>query len=452
MSYEYLKGMGEVTSQTSRSGLTPPPPSGTPSTLVLNAQLFGASAPAPATTPNAAPVNIVIQAVAFEPTVPAGSVKTSTGERVQLKEWCRRVFGETSGFYKEKLQKDPSFTYVPAATLAGYRNAVAVVIDMLRGYRNTNVTLADVTAFKSWWQRCHPMTYHLFSMQPQVQQDTMWVPLVQSNNYNMQYKATNACPTGTAKTNFFEYKQVVTSAQLLAQEKTRQQNVQAATSATNKISADESAARAKDATAKADAANRLAADAQKRADAWKSESDKAKQNSKSLQKSVTDMQKTIDDLNKRLSDEMNRAPKFVSDSLSPKSLSLPDSKVVSDLQNQITALTQQLAAAQAQVPVVAAQAETTQATADQTMADANQAQAVAEMVSAEAAALQPWYIQYKWYLLGGAAILAAGAYWYMSKRPGSVPAIVKNWLPEPTSPRHPSGLKRNRISRTITKR
>ena len=334
-----------------------------------------------------------------EPPVPAGSVRTEPAERVQLKEWCRRVFGQNSAFYKEKLRIDPNFTYLQAASLAGYRNAVAVVIDMLRGYRDASATVSEISGFKAWWLKCHPVTFHLFSMQQQAQ-DASWVPLAQFTAYRTKYKTTNTCPPRAERTSLFEYKTVTTASQLSAQDRTRKQN--------------EVVEKAADAVVVADAAveeaNRL-----------KQEAADARAQIDGLNSSIRSMQETIDQLNRQIA-------------------SSPSSDAVARLQTQITDLMKQLAAAQARVPVVQVQAQETAAVAEQATQQADELVAEADAIFAET---QPWYLRYKWYLLGGAALLAGGAYWFMNKHPKAVPAIIKNWLPEPTSPRRPSGLRGN---------
>lgn len=430
MSYEYLKGMGggeaivygETTRDLNRTppAETPPPATSSNTAQRTSGATTGSKSIGTKTTYSSKSItsggaqrtsgvvagakgigkkSIGTGSSTVDPPVPAGSVKTEPAERVQLKEWCRRVFGQNSAFYKEKLRIDPNFTYLQAASLAVYRNAVAVVIDMLRGYRDASATVSEISGFKAWWLKCHPVTFHLFSMQQQAQ-DASWVPLAQSAAYRTKYKATNTCPPRAEKTSLFEYKTVTTASQLLGRETTRKQNEVVEKAADALVVADE-------ATAEADGLRREAADARARIDG--------------LNSSITSMQDTIDSLNRQIA-------------------SSPSSDAVTLLQTQINDLMQQLALAQAQVPVAQVQADTTAVVAEQATQQADELVAEADAIVAET---QPWYLRYKWYLLGGAAVLAGGAYWFMSKRPQAVPTMVKNWLPEPTSPRRPSGLRRN---------
>ena len=221
MSYEYLKGLGAADTLgpsdrgvSSRGGTPPPasPPAGSPGgtrysitdkDLIFGGTKQGATPAQPATPPV-----IVFKAFAIgEPAVPAGSVKTLPAERAELKEYCRLLLGTTgtgavSSFYAEKLRTDPNFTYMNANTLAAYRNAVAVVVDRLRGTSDTSLTVADIGAVKAWWERCHKSTWIIFKLRTTGnttwRKDAMWVPVRLAMAYKATYKATNTCPVGTA--------------------------------------------------------------------------------------------------------------------------------------------------------------------------------------------------------------------------------------------------------------
>ena len=103
---------------------------------------------------------------------------------------------------------------------------------------------------------------------------------------------------------------------------------------------------------------------------------------------------------------------------------------------------------QAQVPVAQAEVQQAEATrcsgptlsVAETTEQAAQAEVIVDQVSE---GLEPWYMQYKWYLLGGLAVLAGG-YWWYTKKYQPAAAMAKNGLPVPTSARRPSGLNRNR--------
>jgi hypothetical protein len=378
----------------------------------------------------AAPAGFVFQAYVIEPAVPAGSVKTLPDERVELKQYCRNRFGATNIFNVDKARLDPSFTYMKAETLAEYRNARYVVRDMMAAPPDAAVTVADIAAFKAWWRRCHPSTYTLFEIR---KSNATWVPQALSLSYKRTFKAAGNCPTGATKTSMFEYKVGNTAAELLAQERQRQATVSQAKAAADakalKIAKD-ALKTAKDAAAAAKKeADRLKSEAKKQQGIAKKAVDKAT----TLQGDVNKLNSTIDGLNKQLA-------------------AAPSADAVAALQQQITDLINQVATAQAAQADAVAQAQAAQAAANQTAAAVPQAEAVVdqtqatvEVVAAQADVLEPWYMTYKWHLLAGAAALAGGVYWYMNKqKTAAVPALTKNWLPEPTSPRRPSGLNRNR--------
>ena len=240
MTYEYLKGMGATDTLQVNAGVSnksfgggnllfnnfgagtasPPPASppagGTRKTIAdMN---FGAGTGAGAGSPSP---NLLAFAVAAVPktAVPSGSVTTKPEERAGLKEWCRQIFGQNGAFYKEKLAKDPSFTYMNANTLARYRNGVETVVDMIRGQGDSAVTVGDVAALKAWWLKCHKETYFIFSLRYKDwgKSDT-WVPLKLSTAWKVSFKATGACPNARAKKLLFEYLAHTLASDLLKEE------------------------------------------------------------------------------------------------------------------------------------------------------------------------------------------------------------------------------------------
>jgi flagellar biosynthesis chaperone FliJ len=422
MSYERLYGMGAAgvatasgagMSTTGSSMFSNLPPLTAPAAAPARTTPATATGPtAPAATPAAAAarntisiVGLGIKAIAVKPKIPSGSVATKAEERTELKEWCRQTLGQNGAFYKEKLKTDPNFTYMNANTLSKYRNSGAVVTDMFRGQGDSAATASDVTAFKTWWAKCHLATWVLFKLrQKSWYKNDSWVPLKLSTEFKRLYKTNKACPTGTAQRSLFEYLTTANASTMLKETKV-QQDVQA--------------------KADADAVKKALAIAKAEQDRLKKEADKAKKVSAKLNETIIETKNTIDQLNQKLAGSVSAS-------------------VVTDLQAQITALQTQLANAQAQAPAVQAEAQAAEAVAVEVTQEVAQVEQVAQEVVAQS---EPWYIQYKWHLLAGAAALAGGAYWYMNKQKAAAPVPTKNWLPEPTSPRHPSGLRRNRRAR-----
>ena len=473
MSYEYLKGMGAAGMSNqgnqgmSNQGRQSPPPSSDPPPGGGAGQFGRTQQNAGASNQNAGAnnrgmsnqgnqgaqgsqntpaVNFVGVAYRVEPAVPAGSVKTLPAERVELKEYCKRRFGATSAFYTGKVRLDPSFTHMTAVILSEYRNNAAVVRDMLTSPPDTAVTLADITAFKAWWKKCHLPTFTLFEIR---QSNATWVPQAPSLNFKRTFKVTNACPAGADKTRFFQYKVTATAAQLLTQEVERQrvETVNRSTAAESR--AEEEARVAQEAltaaqtqlrdlqtqldTSRADLTTSRAdlTAARNEATRWREEATKATTRANELQTAIDGLGKNINTLTNQLA-----------------ATTSPEAAAI--LQAQIADLTGQLSTAQTLQAEAIAQAQAAQAAAAQTetvVAQTEvvvaQTQAAVDTTAAQVEALEPWYIKYKWYLVG-AAVLAGGAYWYMNKqKAAAVPAPTKNWLPEPTSARRPSGLRRN---------
>lgn len=439
MAYEYLKGMGQFAQMGPASSSMSRPSGGTSSTnLMMQAQKFGTqvatqqpvktiqmTAPvfgATAAATSVAP-RLILQAVVFEPTVPAGSVKTDPGEREELKYWVKMTLGENSAFYLEKLKNDAAFTYMNANVLARYRNARTVVSDMLRGATDPNVTVSDVQAIRSWWKKCHPGTWYIFKFYTIKYPNfsAMWVPIALSQAYKTSYKTSGACPSGTPQRTLFEYKTAVTAPDLLKQEQKRQYDATMAKAAADR----EAAAQARQAAAQA---RQAASTAQASAADWKAKSETYAKQASDLQTNIATMQANIDTLSQQLA-------------------SAGSPTIVADLQAQIAALTQQLAGAQAQVPVIATQVETAiaqsqiaETAAETTEQVATQTESIAEESSA---AVEPWYIRNKWLLLLGAAGVGAGVWWYMKKRRETAVEPMMNRLPPPKSARRPSGLRNN---------
>jgi hypothetical protein len=110
-----------------------------------------------------------------------------------------------------------------------------------------------------------------------------------------------------------------------------------------------------------------------------------------------------------------------------------DPAAMAAFQTQIDQLTASLAEAQAQ----AAQAAQQASVASQTQQTAEQIAATAAL---QAAALEPWYITYKMYLIAGAIVAAAGGWYYYSKKKAPT---QNRGLPAPSSPSSPSGLMGN---------
>lgn len=450
MAYEYLKGMGQngtvayggsmlynASRQAGSSSQTSSAPSGTSaSASSMKAILFGSvaqkqtqsvgkiaapvfGAAAKSTKSQQTITPLIFTAVALEPKVPPQCVKTDPGEREELKYWVKMTLGETSAFYAEKLKNDPSFTHMNANVLARYRNSRTVVSDMLRGYSDPNVTVADVDAFKSWWKKCHPNTWYIFKFYT-IKNPTfskMWVPKTQSEAYKNTYRTSGQCPSGNPKRSLFEYKTAVSATDLLKQEQKRQADLTAAQAAADKIAADQ--------------ARQAANTAQASADEWKAKANEATQQVANLQANIVTMQGNIDALNQQLA----------------AAASTGATADVAALQDQIATLTRQLAAAQSQVPVISVQAETATAQAEAADATASATEQVAAQVEAvaeqSAAATEPWYIRNKWLLLLGAAGVGAGVWWYMKKRRETAVEPTMNRLPPPKSARRPSGLRGN---------
>ena len=463
MGYEYLKGMGTVAPGATSAGLVGPahssnptssptssPPAAPPAsggssgtmatqsgggmTMAAGASslLFGAAAAGARPSGSSSAPAMVATGMTATPKVPSNSVTTKPEERADLKEWCRQVFGQSNAFYKEKLAKDPNFTYMNANTLAQYRNGVETVIDMLRGQGDGAVTVGDVSALKAWWAKCHKGTYVTFSLRYKGWGKTdTWVPLKLSVAWKQSYKATGACPNNTQKKALFEYQAHTLASNLLKEEAARQQ----AALATQAAQANAAKAAAK--KAKAEAAKlKAAAEAAKKA-AAKSKADAAAAAKKlaQAQANAKAAQQKIAALNAQLA-------------------SAPSADAVAKLQAQVQALSGQLAQAQAQIPVAQVEVQQADTVAMQTEAQVVQADAVAVEATVQAdqiaavadqvsEGIEPWYLQYKWYLLGGLAAVAAGAWWYFKGRQPAV-ALAKNGLPVPMSAKHPSGLRGNR--------
>jgi predicted nucleic acid-binding Zn-ribbon protein len=464
MSYEYLKGMGAAgVSNQGNQGISDrgrqspppssnPPPGGGAGQFGRTQQNAGMSNQGNAGMTNrgatpartAAPTGFVFQAYVIEPAVPAGSVKTLPDERVELKQYCRNRFGATNVFNVDKARLDPSFTYMKAETLAEYRNARYVVRDMMAAPPDAAVTVADIAAFKAWWRRCHPSTYTLFEIR---KSNATWVPQALSLSYKRTFKAAGNCPAGATKTSMFEYKVGNTAAELLTQERERQrvETLNRSTAVASRAEEEARVAREaltvaqnqlRDLQTQLDKSRGDLTTARNEATMWRTAAEEAT-------KKATDLQTAIDGLGQNITALTNQLAATTS----------PEAAAI--LQAQIADLTGQLSTAQTLQADAIAQAQAAQAAAAQTEANAAQAEVVVaqtqvavETTVAQVSELEPWYIKYKWYLVG-AAVLAGGAYWYMNKQkaaaaPALVPALTKNWLPEPTSPRRPSGLNRNR--------
>jgi hypothetical protein len=338
-----------------------------------------------------------------------------------------------------------------ANTLATYRNAVAVVVDMLRGASDTSLTVADVGAIKAWWEKCHKPTWFIFKTRTTGgstwRKDAMWVPVRLAMAYKATYKVTKACPAAAAKKTLFEYKVGNTAAQLLTQEVERQRVETLNRSTAGASRAEEEARVAREALTAAqtqlrdlqtqlDKSRGDLTTARNEATRWRTAAEEATKKANDLQTAIDGLGQNIDALTNQLA-----------------ATTSPEAAAI--LQAQIADLTGQLSTAQTLQADAIAQAQAAQAAAAQTEANAAQAEVVVAQTQVavdttvtQVSELEPWYIKYKWYLVG-AAVLAGGAYWYMNKQkaaaaPALVPALTKNWLPEPTSPRRPSGLNRNR--------
>jgi hypothetical protein len=309
---------------------------------------------------------------------------------------------------------------------------------MMRGPKDSAVTIADIAAFKAWWKKCHVATFTLFDIR---QRDATFVPLPLSSNYKRTFKSRGTCPSAVTtpnKTALFEYKSVVTAAQLLEQERQRQ-----ATVSQDRSAADREAKRVAEAALAAaqaqlvDLQTRLTQSqgdvtaARNEATRWRTAAEEATKKANDLQTSIDGLQKNINTLTNQLAM-----------TTSPEAAAL--------LQAQLADLTSQLSTAQTLQAEAIAQANAAQVAASQTTIAANQAevvvaqtQTVVDTVAAQVSELSPWYIKYKWFLVGG-AVLAVGAYWYMNKQKATaVPVLAKNGLPVPTSARRPSGLRGN---------
>jgi len=426
MSYEYLKGMGgmglTIPVEPSVSN-TRPPASSTPATspgttgttsgttagkIVTNIGVLGIKSTGGTTAMTAAKTEIkqVILAVKpFEPTPPSGCVRTDAAIRAQLRDWHSIYYSSdgkgaliANGTHDSKIKTDPNFTYIQAETLAKYLNAKDVVLAMLSGAGDTSLTVAQVETIKKWWWKCHKATYAMMLIL-RWRSNAMWMPKSIADyykNYARSYGWTRDCPCPAAakKTELFEFKTLNNKTILLGREATR---------------------RTKEAKDVAAVAQKTVQDVSAQAQQSNREAEQAREDAEVIKR---DMQAQIDQLRQSL-------------------LGSVSADLVSGLQAQIQAMADQITAAEVraqEAEAVAAQANTQAAIVEE---------AAEEVVAEVSAGLEPWYLQYKWYLLGGAVALAGGIYLFMSRRPKAVPAMAKNWLPEPTSPKRPSGLKGN---------
>jgi hypothetical protein len=325
-----------------------------------------------------------------------------------LKAWFQQTQGST--LYNNHIASDPGFTYVNATILAAYRNSVETVSDMLRGAAAGNLTVAEITAFKAWWSKCHKNTYTVFTQiyRSSGKSDT-WVPLKPVTLWKQpvagrqMYKTSGNCPTLAEQKATFEYLAHTTPSALLQEESQRQQAALKAA---------------------ADRASSDAAAAQKAADDWKNAAVQANSKVTDLQNNTTALQNQINTLNQQLA-------------------AAPSQDAVAALQAQVQELMSQLVAAQTQVQTAQVQAQQVNEVAVQADVAATEAQELATQADQLYSEVAPWYIQYKWYLLGGLVVVGAGAYWWYTKRHRSAAVMAKNGLPVPTSARRPSGLRGN---------
>ncbi len=454
MAYEYLKGLGETIGQntsnqvtmtgnrpqatvdnggaSSSGGTATFQKVGVLSRIAVNSgggiskTSIGAktgSASAGSGSSSAQNIKIIAVAKKLEPAPPSGCVRVLEPERAELKAWFKIHFspngtGGPGTAWNEKMRLDPNFTYMQAETLAKYRNAKSVLVSMVAAGSDSGFTVAQINEIKKWWWKCHKPTYAMAAIS-QWRTNANWMPKGIANHYRQYARSygwgkDKACPDAATKTSLFEFVATSNKTTLLNQELGRR-------TTENKVVADAATKALNEANAKVNAAA--------------VEADRLKREAEEAKKAATSLQSTIDANQKRINELTNSLA------------AAPDQKSVSALQDQVTMLMDQLATAQAQASVVQQQVVQTEVLAQQAEGEVAQAQAEMQEVQVVAdeimADSQPWYMQYKWYLLGGlAAALAAGAWWYMKNRQPAV-AMAKNGLPVPTSARRPSGLKGN---------
>jgi hypothetical protein len=157
MSYESARGMGQSVAAAGSvltSGSTPPTLPKLPPTLSM----------AQATPKTISSLFSTLRAPV--PAIPRGNVATVPSERIALKTWFIRYFGAGSAAYKEKLEKDPNFTYCSPNILGKFRTARTRIVRLLRQGTLAASQGAPFAAFMQWWRGCERDGYAAWD--PQV--------------------------------------------------------------------------------------------------------------------------------------------------------------------------------------------------------------------------------------------------------------------------------------------
>lgn len=414
MSYEYMSGLGVVTSaldiinaQTGGGGT--PSSGGTKTFTMMMPQLslspktsssggaktftplFTGSKVSPTTTSGAKTATPLLTGLVIPERIPpAGMVEVPENMRSTFRAWADKamVTDAQKRIYAAFKSLNPPLWYIPAQAYADFLNARQVVGNLLknttrrpdnhvRGAARKALERERTDKFFTWWKKCHSSTWAQWALSVEkdssLQGKVPWLFYLDFQGKVLARNKGNICASSEMLSDRVgdRYMAKAGLKPVLARTLLEQQK------------------KVNDA--------RRASNAEKVADS-------ARQQAQEKQSEVTDLQNTVIDLQNQLNQALNA---LETASNQPATSSASDDAVaqlaaqVSTLQEQLQASNQALLDAQRmaeEADSVAAQAE-------------EEAEEVAEEVSEES-----FFEQYKWYLaIGGFAAVGAGLWYYFFK-------------------------------------
>ena len=374
----------------------------------------------------------LIPIVMAEEITPNGYIDTGDDPRLAPATWMQAyiglAFGEDSTVYQNGLALNPPFRWVPINVMWGFKGTKSKLerlnriaggsydpVESAASNTEKNRLRISKAEFKDWWYRCHSPSAAMWdcfrrftSLNPEYVPRNLF-------DYFDQYEypklPENRTCEGSALARLFLFGGVTPGIQ------TQQDLIDYQSLINSQRAARNAQALADAARQNADIWQQEAAQRQNESINWQSEAERLEQQSSQLAQDLLDKQSELDQV---IATGQGTATQ------------------VSELTDQIAEVRRQLDAAESARLEAEVRAETAAAESivaqEQVIVSIDVAEE-ADVAVAEAEALIPFHIRYKWPLIiGAAALLSGGIFWLVTRDWGS------EALPVPEGPASPSGL------------